>query len=1508
MTGTIPAPRSRSTLGRVLRGLGAACLFTVATLGGALLHANTPAVRGGLTSLTNRLLADVFYGELRLDGIGALSRHTITLDTVHLYDEQGERVLVLQDAHVELDALRLVYDILFGGQKLDIVLSHARVEAANVKLIPQPDTGEPTLSKALTPRPTERVSKKERRQPRYVRVYLPIVELGTVRGEIDLEGLENVLATLANVHGRVLFSPKGIAVDVDRFGTSVSGILGIDVRGSGSFSLRAPGPLQLDFSGFADEAEVQARVGLHNGTIDASATVPRLLPSTMKKWIAAWPIRQPVSARVTAKGKLPELQTDARFSLGEARIGVHGPVDISERVSARLEADLQDVDLQTLFDGAPAGRIHARTTINVDAKGNDYRVELDGKTEATTIEGIDVPATKFTLAAVPDSLSGDVSLFEPGGTIHAKATYNDGKLDAKASVPELQLLNHRRLPRNLRGVSALNANVELQGQRLVASAKGRVTGFGTGELSIAKAEFDASVEANIGEMTEAGFVASVDGSQIRAGRLEFDSGRVTARGNRHRVDIDASFTSAGDRHIAAKGSLHADLSVTNAHLEIERGAVRAEADVARFDWDKRIFDIPHVSVQGREGRLEGHVLIQPGLAEGALSAQNLNVAKVASRLAGAAVPIEGKVDLETEFAIGGDLQRGHLQASIADFSVERWANSDATLLFELEGRHLTGAIIGRDELGFSVDGKWNVLLAGHPLELESFTDATGTAELSILGVPMGPIALALNNEVIPELEGKLGVRALLQRTEPQGFPNAFVEVGASVERARVATDGEPLVLSNISTYFSAGLDAQGKKVNGAGSINDMQGGLVNLTTAFDLDPQAWWSDPNAALREFRSSPISVVANLPSRDIADLPLLDLKDVGGRLEAQVALFGSIVDPRLSVLADARNVVASGIAADAPVAVNLSGNYAPTTGDIDVKVVGSSLGRSMLLARVQGSAPWQTAATGKNWSLSARAGIDRLPLQVFAPLVEQELAGTVSGHISMAQGDDSELTATLGFNDLSSGRAVLGDGTLQLKGEPGRILGTFSLDDRRRSLDVLLNAGANTAQVPFPNQLESADISVRASRFDAAALAPLVESALARLSGNIDAELQLLLKRVTSVEPGVPHAWESSLVGEARLSEGSAYIDSLGLEVRDISLNVVAEPESKKTKIQLHDLRGKARSQDTNLEGQGELLVDGTKLESGTVALRLRSVPITLQGLNLGKARGQALTTLERRANWNRADQWHGKEYMLVDVELIDWQMEGAITASRELIDLSDNSDIVVVQTPAEEDHDPDAMPLRFVVRIGDRTTFSLADLLIPLHGKVAVDITDESRMHGELTLRRGGRIPIFGRVFRIVKGSVRLNPEEPSNPDIDITLTARNNSDEAVFVTITGTLKDPITQPSAAELQSLLGGGAATVLGSGVQALGVNQLLGNNVQLRVNAADEEDAEASYGASIQLDEDLWFEATYQRNQDATLNQQQTESVSGTLDYRFKQDWSLRTKVGNTGGSVDLLWQYRY
>src|SRR5690606_17806525 len=133
----------------------------------------------------------------------------------------------------------------------------------------------------------------------------------------------------------------------------------------------------------------------------------------------------------------------------------------------------------------------------------------------------------------------------------------------------------------------------------------------------------------------------------------------------------------------------------------------------------------------------------------------------------------------------------------------------------------------------------------------------------------------------------------------------------------------------------------------------------------------------------------------------------------------------------------------------------------------------------------------------------------------------------------------------------------------------------------------------------------------------------------------------------------------------------------ELRDITVDVRAEPRDGMTVVGFENFRARARSQEVNLEGQGQLSLQDAQVQAGTAALRLRSVPLALQGLNLGRARGQALAKFERRQGWDRPDSWLGKDYLQADVELLDWVMEAAPSASRRLIDLDDHPEIVIVQ---------------------------------------------------------------------------------------------------------------------------------------------------------------------------------------------------------------------------------------
>jgi hypothetical protein len=110
-----------------------------------------------------------------------------------------------------------------------------------------------------------------------------------------------------------------------------------------------------------------------------------------------------------------------------------------------------------------------------------------------------------------------------------------------------------------------------------------------------------------------------------------------------------------------------------------------------------------------------------------------------------------------------------------------------------------------------------------------------------------------------------------------------------------------------------------------------------------------------------------------------------------------------------------------------------------------------------------------------------------------------------------------------------------------------------------------------------------------------------------------------------------------------------------------------------------------------------------------------------------------------------------------------------------------------------------------------------------------------------------------------------------------------------------------------------GGGATAAGSA--AVGgavpiVNELLADSPLGRVEFRTATyEGQASYTAAVRVFENVWFETTYRaRETDENTPNAETPDVSGTVDWRFRRNWSLRTEVGTLGTGMDLLWQYRY
>ncbi len=140
-------------------------------------------------------------------------------------------------------------------------------------------------------------------------------------------------------------------------------------------------------------------------------------------------------------------------------------------------------------------------------------------------------------------------------------------------------------------------------------------------------------------------------------------------------------------------------------------------------------------------------------------------------------------------------------------------------------------------------------------------------------------------------------------------------------------------------------------------------------------------------------------------------------------------------------------------------------------------------------------------------------------------------------------------------------------------------------------------------------------------------------------------------------------------------------------------------------------------------------------------------------------------------------------------------------------------------------------------------------------------------------------------------------------------------------------DPPLPGGEAEIYALLFGGgvgdtessaASPALGAGATVL--SEVLGNTplrgVELRAGVEKRSSGQAaqltsdewrSYAAAVPLSDDVWFEGSYKTEQRATAAESRS-GFSGTVDWRFKQNWALRTELGELGTGVDLLWNYRY
>jgi hypothetical protein len=773
---------------------------------------------------------------------------------------------------------------------------------------------------------------------------------------------------------------------------------------------------------------------------------------------------------------------------------------------------------------------------------------------------------------------------------------------------------------------------------------------------------------------------------------------------------------------------------------------------------------------------------------------------------------------------------------------------------------------------------------------------------------------------LKDLDGQASARVVLQRTAADNPPNLFVEIGASSFTFKIDDGaGSTYGLENASLHSNLSLNAQSGDLTAALALGDPGGDLLDASGAMRLDLERLLAKPEDAWTILRTIPLDMVVSLPPHELRELPPpLRINALRGMASGRVSIRGSLEKPTLSATLLGNQIGAASSSLAEPLDAKAQIDYSPVSSRLNAQLLVTNRDGQVADLRVDANVPWSSGDS----SLSLPSGrvdamLHDLPLGVVSVLADNAIQGKLDGNIHADFGSGNiETRADLVPKDLRVGRTSLGGGTLSLTGNTEQLAGQLRLTSPTSSIVANVHVIA-----PQMKRLDSLALDIDAKKLEAGLIAPLLTGIVTNPTGQLDVRAAFQLTRLAETKAR-DDEWQSRLNGTAELKNGMAHIEALGLELRDLGWSASARSAGNESLISFSPMQAKVRSAKPNITGSAKLTLRGTSIVAGSAALHLDDVPLTMQGVPKGWGTGDVRATLTRKP-----------ELMLIDVEIPEFLTRLPQNTGRDLIDLKDNPDFEVLQLEVESSEEP-GLPWRIVVHLGSRVRVTRSDVNVSVTGTPVIDLSDRNRLSGSIELSPGGRVQAIGKVFQIEHGSVRLNPEDPENPLVDIRASWRDPEGANLYIGVHGMLKDldELEFGSDAGLskeeiwERLVGVSSSTAsngdesedpnntaagrvgaAGVGAAALGLNELFGGSlrdVEIRLDPGEN----ASYTAAVRLNDKLWLEGSYQHNDTTITYGEPSNVVTGALDYRFMRNWSLRTELGNAGGTVDLLWQRRY
>ncbi len=690
----------RATLRWVLHisaALGLALVFLAALAAGGVLHANTPLARRLTAALLTRELSGAFLGTITVGNVEHLSPYGITATDLRVQDPTGATVLVLSDLKIKVDAIELADKYLFGENKVTLVVRHVRAERAEVFIIPDPKTGIPSIAQAFTTTPSAPSTPSAKGPSRYVRAWLPEVEIGRVYGRGRVADLPTMEVQLSGVHGSVLGTPKGAAIDVQRYGMIVRGLGGTDATGTGDVHIRAPGAVWSSFDGFFGNLSVGAFLYVKGDEIKATLDLPRANPADVRGLWVDYPLKQPVTAHVEASGALPVLQTSSHFEIGDTRLNASGPLHLAGNVGVSLDVEGRDVDLRAIWPDLPKTKVNVDSAVSVWNKDGQVVVDVNGTTAATKIAGYDVPAVDVNGTFNEKGFEGKATAHEEGMPVKVDFTVHpDGAVDVDAQARSFSLQKAPRVAAltQARGQVDMRVKARIEKNRLDATLTADVAGLDVQDVHLGKGQVSGRAQGPLTHPDKLSIDARLSGSRLAAAGMSFDKVTASAHGPVLKPKVTAALTDSYGPNVNASATVDVGKTsprVDNLKLEVEREGAALSGKIARLDLGKKEVFIENLKLSGAGGELGGSILVRPDRVAIKAKGQDLDLDRISRALGLPRGTLGGRLVLDADMVATKKESHGRVMLALGNGSIASLSGISLRVNADLDDTHFQGS-------------------------------------------------------------------------------------------------------------------------------------------------------------------------------------------------------------------------------------------------------------------------------------------------------------------------------------------------------------------------------------------------------------------------------------------------------------------------------------------------------------------------------------------------------------------------------------------------------------------------------------------------------------------------------------------------------------------------------------------------------------------------------------------------------------------------------------------------